>query len=602
MLHKKKFDILYSFFLIPIFLLISNYFLMVLLCGMASLAINIKAFIFNIIIVEFFYVFLFFEFKNSFKSFITICVITFLFCFISQLKIDYMNDPLFISDINFIQNYSNISVFTGNDIFKHIFVLFVRSIPSILFNAFLIFLSAKFKIVIEKKNSWIYGIAMLLFLLLLLWPFNFSKKFYFKYIYSDKIHSVDSFVSYKTLYIYYGFFSGMYYQYLNSKIDYSIPPNYDEEKLCKLEDSAEKELNNIGRPNVVVILGESFYNINKLSDNISFDKNILEYYDYIKSKGYVVNTISPSFAGNTANVLYELLVGGNLSYFSEGFIPLVDLYRDNRERDSLVNVLKKNGYSTKIFAGADSYDIDNTLKKIGFDDYIVVNNEEIKGDYPSDNYMGELLINELDKKGINKFIVVETMQNHMPYYEEKYDSYDMKVKKTNLKKEDASIIKTYAQGLYDTNLLLKKIYDYIHNSDENTIVLFFGDHLPPLRNSSVEDIYLKLDYFNTLDKLVNTFRKYNMEAVVFSNYEINIDFPEYLGFDLLLNYIINNMDLEVSKYYKWLYSSSDVLPTYNRYVSINSDGNLSYFSKLSGDSKKMLELRKLMFYKNFIKK
>lgn len=601
MLKREKFNYFYSFILIPILILIMSYITMAIFGNFKLEVISIKTFIFNFIMFSLFHLFLSFEYRNTRRSLITISILIYILCFINQVKISYMNEPLYISDFNYFQNYNNISVFTGNSLIGYIFFLLIKSIPIILFIIFICFISYKFNVVVEKKHSYIYGLLFLLSLFLLLCPFNFSKKLYYKYIYTDRTHNVGEFVSYKDLYVYYGIFSGIYYQYLNSLIDYSVPDDYDEKYLNEMEDNHLEKSIVLGRPNIVVILSESFFDINKINDNIKFNIDLLEDYNYIKSQGDYVNIISPSFGGETANVLFEMLVGGNISYFNSGFIPFVDLYRDSRSRDSLVNVLKNNGYYTSLISGEDSYDLDKTMNKIGFDDYIVTHNKKIKGNYTSDSYMADLIIDKLDNSENNSFIVVETMQNHMPYYYEKYSTYDIDILNTSLNDEESLILKSYGQGVYDASLMLKKIYNYVSNSSNDTIVVFFGDHLPPLKNKKLEDIYSKLDYFNTNDKLINTYRKYNMEALIFSNYDNDLVYPEYLGFDLLLNYLINNMDLDIPKYYKWLYSNSSYLPTYNRYVAINSNGSLCYTSDLRGEDKKFLELRNLMFYKNFIK-
>lgn len=602
MKNRDKFNYFYSFILIPIFLLILSYYSMSILGGFSLQIISIKTFIFSFIIMILFHLFLSLEYRDSFKSIITISIILFLICFINQVKIIYMNEPLFISDFNFIQNYSNIGVFTGSSLLKYILLLFLKSIPIIIINIFLCFIGYKFRVIFTNKKSYIYGLIFFFVLFILLCPFKFSRRIYSKYIYSDRIYSVEKFVSYKDLYSYYGIISGIYYQYINSFIDYN---RYSESDIKKIEKYDDMEYNNstlLGKANVIVILNESFFDINKISQDIRFNDDILSEYNLIKEEGDFVNVISPSFGGETANVLYELLIGGNMSYFNSGFIPFIDLYRDNRERDSLVKVFKNNGYNTSLIAGEDSYDLDSTIKKIGFDEYFVIHNKNVKGLYTSDEAMAQLVIDKLNSSDDNNFIVVETMQNHMPYYLDKYDNYDVSVVDSNLNQEDTDIIKSYAQGVSDASNMLGIIKEYINSIDKDTIVIFFGDHLPSLKNSNLEDIYSKLKYFNTDSDLLNLFRKYNTEALIFSNFNNEVLYPEYLGYDLLLNYIVNNMDLDIPMYYKWLYSSSNSLSTYNRYLGINSKGNVCYINELDKESIDMLEIRNLMFYKNFIMK
>lgn len=598
--NKYFYNILYSFILIPLFQVISIYLTMAALKGSFLSILNIKSALFNFLIIEFINIFLLLITKSTKKSLTAISVLIYLICFVNQVKIFYMNEPLYISDLNFLQNYSNIGIFTKGSILMNICILLLKTIPIIIFIIVIFFISKKFEVKITNKYRIIYSVVVLLLFVLVLYPFHVTKKIYYKYIYTDTGRNVDEYVDYEGLYTYYGIFSGIYYQYINSKIDYSKPVGYNQKKLSKLE-NVEKNMNTIGKPNIIVILSESFFNINNIEENIKFKTNVIKNYESLKKEGTYVNVISPAYGGQTANIVFELLTGGNISYFAQGFVPFQDLYREKRERPSLVKVLKENGYQTSLLVGADSYDSEKTMKEIGFDKFSVAEGK-IKGRYLSDDSMANLIIEELEKEDKNKFIMVETMQNHMPYYKEKYENYKVEIESTTLNNNDANIIKSYAEGLHDADKMLKKVYDYIKKEEKETILVFFGDHLPLLKDSKFGDLNLKLNYFTTDNTLKNTYRKYATEALILNNFNMNLDEKEYLGYDLLLNYIINNMDLNIPNYYRWLYKTTDILPTYNRYIAINAKNELVSISKLNDKEKETLNLRNQMFYKNFIEK
>ena len=169
-----------------------------------------------------------------------------------------------------------------------------------------------------------------------------------------------------------------------------------------------------------------------------------------------------------------------------------------------------------------------------------------------------------------------------------------------MKKEYQDIFLSYAQGIYDADKMLKKMYDYINSIDEDTILIFFGDHLPFFVDRNNKDLYPYLDYFNTNDSVINTFRKYNTEALVLSNYNVSIDFSKYMGYEFILTSILNNMDIELDPYYRWLYSTRDRLPTYNYYLGVSSNGNINTLDNLSREDKNMYKLREKMFYKEFL--
>ena len=76
---------------------------------------------------------------------------------------------------------------------------------------------------------------------------------------------------------------------------------------------------------------------------------------------------------------------------------------------------------------------------------------------------------------------------------------------------------------------------------------------------------------------------------------------KYLGPDLLGAYILNNMDIEISNYYKWLYETKDTIGAANFLVTVDKDGNLYNTNELSGNLKNLYNLRKMIEYKLFVR-
>ena len=75
---------------------------------------------------------------------------------------------------------------------------------------------------------------------------------------------------------------------------------------------------------------------------------------------------------------------------------------------------------------------------------------------------------------------------------------------------------------------------------------------------------------------------------------------DYLGFDLLLSSVVSQMDIEVNHYYKWLYSTKDKMPAYNRYVMVDKSGDLYSKDDLNEELMEIYKLRNNMMYKMFV--
>lgn len=128
-----------------------------------------------------------------------------------------------------------------------------------------------------------------------------------------------------------------------------------------------------------------------------------------------------------------------------------------------------------------------------------------------------------------------------------------------------------------------------------------GDHLPYLYSDKTNIIDL-LEYFNTSDKTLNNYRKYNTQSLILANFNVEADDEntKYLGPDLLSSYILNNMEIKISNYYKWLYETRKSIGSANFLVTIDDKGNLYNTYELNDKCRKMYNLRKNVEYKLFV--
>lgn len=601
----KKLKVFDNFFVIPLLLVIIMEGFFVSCNSSLFFPFSFLWVFFSLIFLILFFILLLGITGNSSFSYIILFVVFFVLCVINQLKILYTGEPIFFSDFKFLNSSSNFLNFVHGSLISNLFSIIVQLFLFFIVLFILSILSFKVKICLNSLKQRIICLVCSVFLIFILFfPFSWCKSFYKSFFFAnenkfDFSHST----TYVSLYGSYGIIGGMYYQLIDSRFE--EPDNYNPLKLNKILDDVEICSNkSVGTPNIIVILSESFFDVDLLKENISFDKKITSNFQYLKNKGYLVNVISPSYGGLTANVTYELLSGGNMSYFDSGYVPFMQYYNNKNSFNSpsIVRDLSNNGYYSQIILGEDSYNSSNVFNMLGFNSYkkLTLNEDNVKGDYVSDDYIADLIIDHL-KEGRNKdFYMVETMQSHMEYLVSKYSNYDISIKDSELSLIDSDVLLSYAQGIYDADKMLRKVYDAIMEVDEDTIVVFFGDHLPYLKNVNGENVVEKLDYFNTNDEKLNLYRRYNTQALILSNYDLNLDIDSYLGFDLLLTTLINQMDIDVSPYYKWLYGTADVLSGYNRYVAVDKIGEVSYLNDLGDNMLEEYNLRNQMMYKMFI--
>lgn len=542
-----------------------------------------------------------------------ISIFTFVFSVINDIKLYYTSTPIYPSDIYFLGNIGDITSIVKNDFIFHINYSQMGILLVLLI--LVCILAKKNTVTIESiKIRAITAITSILIFVIMLLPINFKDKFILKYIYDTEGRKDYQAVSTDFMYYTkYSVLSGMYGLELENRK--SEPTDYNEEEVIAVLDEANKETEeekDLGKPNIIVMFQESYFDIENIEE-IEFDKDITANFRNLQEKENGVNLLSASYGGLSSNIEFELLTGGNIAYFPTGYNPFTQLYKGKEEdnKPSIIKELKNNGYYTKVVFGRDYYVSENIYKKLGIDEYVNAYadmpdyEEKVKGTHISDEALVDDVINTLKNSDKYEpiFYMVATVQTHMPFSEDKYDEYDINVINSKLSDEETGTILSYTQGVYDTNIQIQRLYDEIQNIEEPTIVVVLGDHLPYLYNSEGEDILGKLSYFNTEDDKLNLLRKYTTPGLVMSNYGVKIDFEsEYISPDMLLNNIVNRMDIELSPYYKWLYSIRNILPAQNRYLNLDTNGTIYYTNeKMTEEMEEAKKLRENMQYYLFEK-
>ena len=552
------------------------------------------------------YTFLFAIFKKASITTIICYSLIFILNIINSIKILYTGEPIYFSDINFLTQVGGLAELAFGNIS---FEVVINTIIVFLFYAIILIgitvLNRKFDLQVKSKKIRISIIVIdILLILILFLPNNYTKNIYLKIFFNtDEYLDYDSYTNNINYYLKVGMINGMYGKLLNDR--FVEPENYNEEVLTNILENTEYISSKaLGKPNIVVVFAESFFDVDEIEE-VKFDKNITSNFNALKNEGKIINLISPSYGGMSENVAFELFTGGNMNYFPKGYIPIMSLYsrKNASNAPSIIKVLGDNGYDSKIIFGKDYYNSEIAFKKMGFKEY-----EELIDNIEEDSITDEIAINNIIETLENKhkdkkmFSVIETFEGHMPYSEDKYKEYDITITKSKLEEDENIALRAYCQSIYNTDKQLGRLYKYIQEYDEPTMILFLGDHLPYLYTSKNKNILDKLEYFNTEDELLNYYRKYNTQCLVLANFDMSqVELPEYSGLDLIFPNIINQMDIENTKYYKWLNSTRQDLTASNRYISLDIKGNMYYTSEMKSEMKNMYDLKNKMQYMFFIK-
>ena len=130
---------------------------------------------------------------------------------------------------------------------------------------------------------------------------------------------------------------------------------------------ADAVRNTVEKPNVIVIMSEALWDINQLSEAVSFNKNPMEAFDNL-GKSYVQGKAASNvFGGGTDKSEFEFLTGWNSKYAVNGSSPYRDFFTHGQA--SMVQYVKSLGYacySIHPYKG-DFWGRDTAYANMGFD-------------------------------------------------------------------------------------------------------------------------------------------------------------------------------------------------------------------------------------------
>ncbi|RRJ95436.1 LTA synthase family protein [Opitutaceae bacterium TAV4] len=253
-------------------------------------------------------------------------------------------------------------------------------------------------------------------------------------------------------------------------------------------------------PDIIVVMNESFWDASRLPgvtltpDPIPTVRGLLS--------GHV---FSPEFGGMTSNVEFEALTGFSNAFLPYGSIPYQQYIRGSLP--SLASFLKQKGYAT--YALHPYFDWFWNRKSVyaafGFEEFLSGQTLpaaalEKRGPLVSDAAVSEEIIRRAEASqagGAPLFLFAVTLQNHGPYEAGRYPDATIRVEVdltassahdsnkpaaslAEINEETRDSIASYAEGTADGDRGLARLVEWARGRKRETILVFFGDHLPPL--------------------------------------------------------------------------------------------------------------------------
>jgi phosphoglycerol transferase MdoB-like AlkP superfamily enzyme len=300
----------------------------------------------------------------------------------------------------------------------------------------------------------------------------------------------------KTNYRSNGFVGGFLYNMPISAM--AKPPGYDEAAMQQVADRyshAAKVINrdragSLDDVNVVLVLSESFTDPTQLK-GFELEHDPIPQTREVMGETTSGTMLAQLYGGGTANMEFETLTGQSIALFRPQMVsPYQMLVADNESYPSAVGWFKSQGHEAiaihPYMVGL--YKREQVYKAFGFEEFIhdtsMQSTEMIEDNpYIDDAAAFDEVLHQIDDNDDPLMINLVTMQNHIPVE----DHYDDPIDVSGIGGDQGDRIGQYARGLEHSDAALEQFLADLEASDEKSIVLFYGDHLPGIYDSEVKD-------------------------------------------------------------------------------------------------------------------
>ena len=421
------------------------------------------------------------------------------------------------------------------------------------------------------------GLGATVVILILFW--FFAPKFKKKIDYKKNILSIGIFafsfviitnicIETKVLSTYFGNIAFAYLDYgfpycfsntlLNTGID--KPQDYSESAIkhifapTTVETKPEKNItvlstaNTEKAPNILMLQLESFFDPT-LVEGLTFSEDPIPNFRRLREQYSSGFLNVPSFGAGTANTEFEIITGMSLDFFGPGEYPYKTILKEKTSESVSYN-LKDLGYSTHAIHNNEAtfYSRRSVFSKLGFDTFTSSEYMNIKEKTPlnwaKDSILTGEILTALDSTENEDFVYTISVQGHGEYPQTKILE-NPKITVSGIEDEGRrNAFEYYVNQINEMDIFLGQLIDALSKRDENTILVFYGDHLP---NLGLTD-----------DMLVNK-STYQTQYVVWNNLNLpksNTDLEAYQLTSSVLNSVgITNGTL--NKYHQTYKNSSD---------------------------------------------
>lgn len=366
---------------------------------------------------------------------------------------------------------------------------------------------------------------------------------------------------------------GFVYSFSSGFVNWGMkePENYNEAVVDAIMQAVESEkavttVTTENGPNIITVLLESFVDPNEFNF-MTYSKDPTPFFHYLEENFTTGYLTMPVVGAGTANAEFEILTGMRLHHFGTGEYPYKTVLKEVENCESIASYVKSIGYGTHAVHnnGGNFYSRVNAFSMMGFDSFTSKELMDITEITPNEGWAEDCILAEETMKTLNStegpdLTYVITVGQHGVYPEEPVienpycEIYGLATE------EETNSWTYYMHQANKTDQFMQELITYLEALDEDTIVVFWGDHLPTMgledadmvsgdiyktkyvtwNNFGLEkndkDLYayqLMADIFNQVGIHDGTMMAYHQTQIDNPNHQDYLDGIQQLQYDIL---------------------------------------------------------------------
>ncbi|BBA41220.1 MULTISPECIES: LTA synthase family protein [Burkholderia] len=239
----------------------------------------------------------------------------------------------------------------------------------------------------------------------------------------------------------------------------------------------------VSRPDVIVIQSESLFDVRRISPAIN--PTVLSRFDRARSEAVCYGELSvPAWGANTMRTEFAMLTG--LAYEQLGYARFYPYAFVRRACASIARWFAQAGYNTVAIHPyyADFFGRNRVFPLLGFDKFLDIEHfadAARAGPYISDAAVLDAVLAELEAaRDKPQFVFAMTMENHGPLHLEQVLPGESSSRHTLGEGTSWRDLTAYLRHIENADVMIGRLLDHLRASDRETVVCFYGDHVPAL--------------------------------------------------------------------------------------------------------------------------